>query len=167
MADAAFEAYTTVMTPDQIHLLRRSFAKLEPHASIAALAFYRRLFELAPQVRPLFNDDIESQATKLMDMIGLAVSLTDRPESLEGDLRDLGARHLDYGAEDAHYAVVGAAILDMLAEVLGDEFTPATKAAWLEFYGLVSGKMLEGAAAARIDRANSGSEPSKAPVPGK
>lgn len=144
------------MTPDQIHLLRRSFAKIEPQSALAALAFYRRLFELAPQVRPLFNNDIESQAQKLMDMIGLAVSMTDHPERLEGDLRELGARHLGYGSEDAHYPVVGAALLDMLAELLGDEFTPATKAAWVKFYGLVSQKMLEGAAAARIDRASKG-----------
>lgn len=144
------------MTPDQIHLLRRSFARIEPQASLAALAFYRRLFELAPGVRPLFKLDIESQATKLMDMIGLAVSMTDHPESLEGELRELGARHLDYGSEDAHYPVVGAALLDMLGEVLGDDFTPATKAAWIEFYTLVSQKMMEGAAAARIDRAAKG-----------
>lgn len=144
------------MTPDQIHLLRRSFARIEPQASLAALAFYRRLFELAPGVRPLFKSDIESQATKLMDMIGLAVSMTDHPESIEGELRELGARHLDYGSEDAHYPVVGAALLDMLGEVLGDDFTPATKAAWIEFYTLVSQKMMEGAAATRIDRAAKG-----------
>lgn len=154
------------MTPDQIHLLRRSFAKVEPHAEIAALAFYRRLFELAPQVRPLFKNDIESQAAKLMEMIALAVSLTDRPESMGGDLRDLGARHLDYGTEDAHYAVVGAALLDMLAEVLGEDFTPATRAAWTEFFGLISTKMLEGAAAARIDRARKEPGSSKAPARG-
>jgi hemoglobin-like flavoprotein len=154
------------MTPDQIHLLRRSFAKVEPHAQIGALAFYRRLFELAPQVRPLFKDDIESQASKLMEMIALAVSLTDRPESMEIDLRDLGARHLDYGTEDAHYAVVGAALLDMLAEVLGEDFTPATRAAWTEFYGLISTKMLEGAAAAKIDRGRTEPGSSKAPARG-
>ena len=152
------------MTPDQIHLLRRSFAKVEPHSTVAALAFYRRLFELAPQVRPLFKSDIESQSAKLMDMIGLAVSLTDRPASLEGDLRDLGARHLDYGTRDEHYTVVGAALLDMLAQVLGDDFTPATKAAWTEFYGFISTTMQQGAAAARVDRASRDEGTSKAPA---
>lgn len=142
------------MKPDQIHLLRRSFARLEPHATIAALAFYRRLFELAPQVRPLFKNDIESQSAKLMDMIALAVSLTDRPESMAAELRELGARHLDYGTRDEHYAVVGAALLDMLAETLGDEFTPATKAAWTGFYGHLAGEMRRGAAMAAIDREN-------------
>ena len=155
------------MTPDQIHLLRRSFAKIEPKASLAALVFYRRLFELAPQVRHLFKSDIESQSAKLMDMIGLAVSLTDRPGSLESELRELGARHLDYGTLDAHYAVVGTALLDMLSEVLGDVFTPATKAAWTEFYALISRKMIEGAAAARIDSAASESPATGVPGKGK
>lgn len=142
------------MKPDQIHLLRRSFARLEPHATIAALAFYRRLFELAPQVRPLFKNDIESQSAKLMDMIALAVSLTDRPASMAAELRELGARHLEYGTKDEHYAVVGAALLDMLAETLGDEFTPATKAAWTGFYGIIADEMMKGAAMAAIDREN-------------
>jgi methyl-accepting chemotaxis protein len=154
------------MTPDQIHLLRRSFAKLEPHATVAALAFYRRLFELAPQVRPLFKNDIESQSAKLMDMIALAVSLTDRPVAMEGELRELGARHLDYGTMDEHYPVVGAALLDMLAVVLDDDFTPATKAAWTEFYGFITQTMIEGAAAARIDRRSVDSGSGKAAKPG-
>ena len=154
------------MTPDQIHLLRRSFAKLEPHATVAALAFYRRVFELAPQVRPLFKNDIESQSAKLMEMIGLAVSLTDRPAAMEGELRELGARHVDYGTMDAHYPVVGAALLDMLAAILGDDFTPATKAAWTEFYGFITEKMLEGAAAARIDRVGRQPDPAQQPKTG-
>jgi hemoglobin-like flavoprotein len=166
MVEPGKNRYSLPMTPDQIHLLRRSFAKLEPHATVAALAFYRRLFELAPQVRPLFKTEIESQSAKLMAMIGLAVSLTDRPANLEGELRELGARHLDYGTQDEHYAVVGAALLDMLAEVLGNDFTPATKAAWAEFFELISKKMLEGAAAARVDRGWKDPGSAKVPKPG-
>jgi hemoglobin-like flavoprotein len=143
------------MSPDQIHLLRRSFARLEPHAKIAALAFYRRLFELAPAVRPLFKSDIESQSAKLMEMLSVAVSLTDRPDSLEDELRELGARHLEYGTREEHYEVVGSALLDMLATVLGDDFTPETRAAWTEFYGFIADSMKKGAAAAR--RPDSGS----------
>lgn len=137
------------MTPDQIHLLRRSFARVEPQAPLAALEFYRLLFEMAPGVRPLFKSDIEEQSDKLMEMIGLAVNLTDRPDTLETELRELGARHLDYGTRDEHYAVVGAALLGMLAKVLGDEFTPATREAWTEFYGFMADVMKQGAAEAR------------------
>ena len=50
------------MTPDQIHLVRKSFAHIEPKAQIAAICFYRRLFELAPEFRPLFKRSIEEQS---------------------------------------------------------------------------------------------------------
>jgi hemoglobin-like flavoprotein len=149
------------MTPDQIHLLRRSFASIEPLADIAALSFYRRLFELAPQVRPLFKSDIESQSEKLMEMIAFAVNLTDKPAQLSSELRDLGARHVGYGTRDEHYAVVGTALLDMLADVLGEAFTPATRAAWTEFYGFLSDEMIKGAAMAEVDGSTAPASPAK------
>lgn len=136
------------MSPDQIHLLRKSFARVEPQAQIAALSFFRRLFELAPEVRPLFKSGIEEQSTKFVEMLVLAVNLTDRPGSLETELRELGARHLEYGTKDAHYDLVGRALLDMLSDVLGSDFTPATRAAWTEFYAFMADCMKKGASAA-------------------
>ena len=117
------------MTPDQIHLLRRSYARVEPQAQLAALSFYKRLFELAPELRPLFTTSIESQATKMVDMLTLAVNLTDRPESLETEMRQLGARHVAYGMKDEHYDLIRRALIDTLGDVLGPDFTPATRAA--------------------------------------
>ncbi len=134
------------MTPDQIHLLRKSFARVEPKAQIAVLSFYRRLFELAPEVRPLFKTSIEDQSTKLVEMLSLAVNLTDKPAVLEAELRRLGARHVIYGVVDEHYDLVGRAFLEMLADVLGADFTPAARATWAEFYDFTSRAMKEGAA---------------------
>lgn len=134
------------MTPDQIHHLRKSFARLEPYAKISALAFYRRLFELEPGLRPLFTTDIEVQAEKLMNMLRVAVNLTEQPASLESELRELGARHRTYGTRDEHYGVVGQALLEMFASVLGDEFTPAVRSAWTCFYDYVAATMKQGAA---------------------
>ena len=50
------------MTSDQIQLIRESFALVAPRAEVAALVFYKRLFELDPSLRPLFRPDIEEQA---------------------------------------------------------------------------------------------------------
>ena len=38
------------MTPDQIALVQQSFAKVAPIADQAAILFYDRLFEIAPQI---------------------------------------------------------------------------------------------------------------------
>lgn len=140
------------MTPERIHLLRKSFAEIEPRAEVAALVFYRRLFEVAPGVRALFKGSIEEQARKLMEMLSIGLSLIERPGALETEMRQLGARHVGYGAQDEHYAVVGGALLDMLAETLGDAFTPAVRAAWTEFYTTMAECAVRGAEAARAER---------------
>jgi hemoglobin-like flavoprotein len=48
--------------------------------------------------------------------------------------------------KDEHYDIVVRALMDMLADVLGSEFTPATRATWLEFLTHVSDAMKRGAA---------------------
>lgn len=138
------------MTADEIYLLRKSFARVEQQAHVAALVFYRRLFELAPGLRRLFKTDIEEQANKLMDMLGLAVSMAERPAALESELLQCGARHAGYGARAEHYDIVRQAMIHMLGEVLGDAFTPATRQAWATFYDFMADSMKRGAAQAAM-----------------
>ena len=137
------------VTADQIHLLRKSFHLVEAQGTVAALVFYRRLFELDPALRPLFRTDIEVQAKKLMEMLGVVLSLVDRPETLDVELELSGQRHAGYGVRTEHYATVGAAILFMLEDVLGSHWTPEVKGAWSDFYGYVTERMQRGAARVR------------------
>ena len=134
------------MTPQQVHLIRKSFAELARHDHVAALVFYRRLFELDPGLRPLFKNDIEEQSRKLLDMLGVLIAMLERPVGLELELKAMGARHLGYGVRDEHYASVGQALLDMLAEVLETRFTPEVREAWTQLYGAVEAIMKLGAA---------------------
>ena len=134
------------MTPQQVHLIRKSFAELARHDHVAALVFYRRLFELDPGLRPLFKNDIEEQSRKLLDMLGVLIAMLERPVGLELELKAMGARHLGYGVRDEHYASVGQALLDMLAEVLETRFTPEVREAWTQLYGAVEAVMKLGAA---------------------
>lgn len=136
------------MTSDQVYLIRKSFAELARHDHVAALVFYRRLFELDPALRPLFTSNIEDQSRKLTEMLAALIAMLERPVGLDMELRAMGARHSGYGVKDAHYATVGQALLDMLAEVLHDKFTPSVRAAWTALYGAVEATMKRGAAEA-------------------
>ena len=49
------------MTTEQIDLVRKSFAKIEPLTEEAAVLFYAKLFELDPGLRRLFKIDIREQ----------------------------------------------------------------------------------------------------------
>lgn len=135
------------MTIEQRHLVRKSFQIVERAPIVSALVFYRRLFELEPGLRQLFRHDIEAQSQKLMDTLRASLGMLDQPERLIAELEALGARHMTYGVRDEHYAIVGRALLEMLAEVLNADFTPETRAAWAALYGLISDTMKRGARA--------------------
>ena len=133
------------MNRQQIDLVRASFALVQPIATQAAAIFYDKLFAADPSLRTLFRGDMAHQGERLMTMIGSAVGLLDRPDTLLPVLRQLGARHGGYGVVDAHYASVGTALLQTLEQGLGAAFTPEVRDAWVETYGLISRTMIEAA----------------------
>ncbi len=129
-------------------LVQTSFAQVRPSADAAAALFYRRLFELDPTLRPLFNGDMEEQGRKLMEMIGLAVKGLDRPDTLLPALAALGRRHAGYGVSERDYETVGEALIWTLEQGLGPSFTPDIREAWTALYGFVADTMREGDVAA-------------------
>ena len=106
--------------------------------------FYRRLFELAPEVRPMFTREIGLQAKKLSEMLSWVVAHLEQPDELVTELRQLGARHGGYGVEINQYAPVGSALIWMFQQTLGDRFTPEMEEAWLEAYAFISFEMERG-----------------------
>jgi hemoglobin-like flavoprotein len=107
--------------------------------------FYRRLFEIDPELRALFTSDIEQQSAKLMDMLGVMISHLERTTLLETELRLMGRRHTEYGVMPQHYDTAGRALLGMLAEMLRGDFTPEVNEAWTALYGAVADAMMAGA----------------------
>src|SRR5262245_50951885 len=115
------------MTPEQIALVRESFAKVVPIREQAAALFYDRLFAIDPSTRPLFRGDMKSQGAKRMAAIGAVVRSLDRLETMLDDLGALARRHVRYGVRDEHYASVGTALLWTLEQGLGPDFTPPVR----------------------------------------
>jgi hemoglobin-like flavoprotein len=134
------------MTPDQKTLVQESFKSVAPIADTAAKLFYQKLFELNPELEPLFKGDMEEQGKKLMKMIATAVNGLDHLEELVPAVQDLGVRHVGYGVKDKDYDTVGEALIWTLQQGLGDSFTPEVQEAWIAVYGVLSDTM-KGAAA--------------------
>jgi hemoglobin-like flavoprotein len=139
------------MTPAQIGHVRRSFSLVEPIAQQAAALFYDNLFTADPNLRRLFQGNMAQQGARLMNMIATAVDLLEEPDALVPALRKLGARHVNYGVRDEHYARVGAALLKTLKQGLGDAYTDDVHAAWVALYGVVSTTMMDAARAASTE----------------
>lgn len=134
------------MTPNQITLVQSTWAAVVPISETAATLFYGRLFELDPELRPMFKSDIKEQGKKLMLMIGLAVRGLNDLGKLVPAVEDLGRRHVAYGVRKKDYETVGAALLWTLEKGLGDAFTPDVKEAWTVVYTVLATTMQQAAA---------------------
>ena len=140
------------MTPEQKKLIRDSFRRLLAEPDETAALFYARLFEQEPALRPMFQRGMKQQGRKFMDMMDAILSCLDRLDQVVPLLWQMGKRHGGYGVETAHYAMVGAALVWTLEERLGTAFTPETRAAWTELYGLISATMQQAASEGIIPR---------------
>jgi len=85
---------------------------------------------------------MQAQGQKLMQMIGAAVGKLGDLATLVPILQSLGARHGGYGVVDAHYDLVGAALLKTLGQGLGEHFDSTTEAAWTRVYGVMASTMM-------------------------
>jgi hemoglobin-like flavoprotein len=132
------------MTPESIALVKTSWAQVQPISEQAAALFYGRLFEVYPEVKPLFKGDMTEQGRKLMTMIATAVNALDRLEPMVPAIKALGARHAGYGVETADYDKVADALLWTLDQGLGDAFTPEVADAWTQAYTALASTMLAG-----------------------
>jgi hemoglobin-like flavoprotein len=130
------------MTPSDIDLVQSSFAKVAPIAEVAAGLFYGRLFEIAPEVKPLFRSDMAEQGRKLMATLGVVVNGLKDLETILPAAKALAVKHVSYGVKAKDYEPVGEALIWTLEKGLGAEFTPQVKSAWLSAYGALSGAMI-------------------------
>ena len=129
------------MTPDQIMLVQISFGAVLPFADETAEAFYQRLFELDPSLRPMFKNNIELQKRKLISSLVLIIKNLQRPDVFLHKVQNLGRTHVGYGVQPHHYELVGTALLYALEQRIGPDFTPEVKAAWVSAYTLLADVM--------------------------
>lgn len=110
--------------------IRRSYARATEDAPGFAAAFYRRLFQRAPELRPLFSRSIKAQEDSLIHALDVIVALGDQPAALRNALRALGERHRAYAVTAAHCSVFADAMIETLDQHCGPDFCDEDRRAW-------------------------------------
>jgi hemoglobin-like flavoprotein len=139
------------MTPEQIDIVRKSFDSIWPVRRKLADLFYSRFFELAPDTRRLFSDDMERQQLKLMDMIATIVGTLDKGEIFQSIISHSGRQHALFGAKPLHFAAFGDALIWGLEQQFGAAFTPEMKEAWIKLYDAVQNQMIRAGSQQRAE----------------
>jgi hemoglobin-like flavoprotein len=138
------------MSSLDLELLETSFDLVAPRGEDLMDEFYGRFFAALPDVRALYPEDMEWQKRMfLAALVLLRKSLRDL-DSIVPKLRELGARHVAYGARPEHYAVAGGLLIDAMKVVAGDEWRPEYAGAWEAAYEVVAATMLAGAEEAQL-----------------
>lgn len=135
-----------MLTDQQVELIRDSAERLADANVAATNAFYANLFKVAPGVRTLFPDDMFEQSEKLWNSIVMVVQSADDLSAIRDALKALGARHVGYGAEPAHYAVVTDVLIETISSLMKSDWSDAHQMAWEKALEAVCATMLEGAA---------------------
>ena len=135
------------LTADQCKLVQASFAQVDPVVDGLASRFYRRLFELNPDLRSLFKVDMALQREQFLEKLAVAVKGLEDLDSIAPFVRTLGRRHASYGVKVQDYDTLGEALLWALEEELGPTFGNDVRQAWSAAYKVICRMMIEAAEA--------------------
>ena len=132
----AFDADRIALLREQLHTLRRE-------APEAPSDFYHRLFELSPEMRPMFRDqDIGEQGTQFMAALGLLVERLAHPEEMRQELAELGRGHAAYGVKPTYFEPMREALIETLRLHLGEAFDAESEDAWRALYDRAAAEMI-------------------------
>ena len=133
------------LTDEEADLLRESFYLVAAQGPKAADIFYRRLFALAPQVRPLFIGDLRRQGIMLTSTLGVVVAQIQSWQNLTPIVTDLALRHVAYGVRPEHYDIFREALMGMLDDLSAEPLPDETRAVWLKAYSGLAEEMIASA----------------------
>mmetsp|Transcript_62874 Transcript_62874/g.182396 ORF Transcript_62874/g.182396 Transcript_62874/m.182396 type:complete len:737 (+) Transcript_62874:64-2274(+) len=128
---------------------------------------YRDFFDHAPEAKELFppavlakyrewydtensdQDLLQSPAlrkiwAKVFMAVGTAVAGLHDLDKLVPRLKELGMRHVAYGAHEGHLGIVSKSLVRVVRKCLGDDFTVDVEFAWTMVYGFISAIMMSG-----------------------
>ena len=145
-AEAA-EFDTPPLTARQKHLIRGSFAQLEPAGELVGQLVYLRLFQLERSLRILFEGPLAMHGRRLMGALKILTVSLDRLDGIGPVLRLLGGRHRQLGVRGRHYVAFARARGLPSRYVLGryvlkNALIPVVTAAGLIVVVLVGGAVL-------------------------
>lgn len=127
--------------PDTYFGVQATLSRLLENEESFAEKFYTKLFEKAPEVEALFNENMTTQGKMLTHMLrGIVYSLS-RPEFLKLGLEFLGERHKGYGVEKHHYDLIKEILIESIEEELGEEYTKGIQKAWEDAVELITSVM--------------------------
>jgi hemoglobin-like flavoprotein len=131
---------TSVLTEEEIQLVKNSFQVIQPMSEQISAVFYDRLFKIMPDFSEIFrHTDMPVQTRKFAQTLEIMISYLDRLEVISAKIEQLGTFHQQFGVRKEHFTYMGEALLWTLERTIHPyHFTPAVAAAWIKVYTVIA-----------------------------
>jgi hemoglobin-like flavoprotein len=113
-----------------------------------AEAFYGHLFAMAPELRPMFADDLSEQMQRMTDILLTVITQLAGTDTrrLENALCNMGMDHyVRYRVGPPHYLYVAHALTRAVRDIAGWEYSSQLSSAWVSVCKWVTDQMCAGA----------------------
>lgn len=131
------------LSDDEIDLLHDTLLILQERKELATSVFYENLFEIDPNLRPMFGEDLSEQSNKALFAFGAVVAQIHDLDVCREMTRGLATRHVGYGVLPEHYPKVGEAVILTVSRVMEDAMTSEIESAWQKAYDAIANAMIE------------------------
>ena len=132
------------MTSQDIALIQNSYRQLIHVSDQAGTVFLARLFELDPSFRALFQGDLHTQSSQMIQALRYFVTCLDQLPQTVAALRQAGLEHSHELLPESRYQHFCDALIWTLAKCLGRNFTEEVAVAWGKAYWILAESMRSG-----------------------
>ena len=129
MSSLADASNPSLLSPENLNVVRATAPVVAAHADQITAHFYPRMFAAHPELLRVFNQGNQATGEQSKALAGsvvaYAVQLID-PDAPPFDhvMRRIAYKHVSLGIRPEQYTIVGQHLLASVGEVLGDAVTP-------------------------------------------
>lgn len=138
------------MDAEQIDIVKDSFRVVAFRAAELGEQFFTRLFREAPEMRALFPQDAWQRDHDFASGLGVLMKNLHRIEGVAPLLEDAGVRCQRAGVQPHQFGVARDVLLHTLRDMVGQDWTSETEAAWFEVLNVASAMMIRACGRARL-----------------
>ncbi|MEJ2578251.1 MAG: globin domain-containing protein [Kineosporiaceae bacterium] len=135
---------------ESTRVVQEAVGRLSDRVPELGVYFYRHLFAMIPEVRPMFPDNMADQRLRLVRALLNAVYAIGDPVRAEVELQRLGEIHYYRGVREDQYQYVPHALLRALRDLSPGEFSTWQSSAWISVYSWMTAHMVAGARRAQL-----------------
>lgn len=119
------------MDTREIEIIQGSYKSIQQAMPRVVRVLFDRLFEVHPELRPLFRADMRDSRKKFVRKVDYIINHLDEPEILGPELKKLGRFHGDkFHIDEKRYQMFIDASIYALSAAFGNDFTPELRRTW-------------------------------------